>query len=90
MDSQIAYYQKELENFTIRKDGRIERKIGGHPAESLVADYTAGGKPMAIYIADVLSDKFGIVFSVRLERDALDTYRQQLDPAIASLKLATE
>lgn len=88
MDSQIAYYQKELENFTIRKDGRTERKIGGHPAESLVADYTANGKPMAIYATDVLSDKFGIVLSVKTERDTLDAYRKQLDPAIESLKLA--
>jgi tetratricopeptide (TPR) repeat protein len=74
-------------NFKTRPDTWQERKVGGLPAISAVADYTDGKRNMAEYWTCVLGKTVGWKFIASMPRDQFDGYRKQFDAVIDSLKV---
>jgi tetratricopeptide (TPR) repeat protein len=87
IDADIEEMKTTLKDLKMRADGVRERTIAGHPAFSVVADYTDGEKKMVMYAADVLGDKLDIEVAAMVAADKFEFFQKEFDKVIDSLQL---
>ena len=87
-DSKAAQRTGEgIPDYTIRADSRQQRTIGGLPALSCVADFTAGGQPTSEYLVWIRGEKITALFFGRASPSEFDSFREGFDRVIETAKI---
>jgi hypothetical protein len=85
-ESRLGTAAEENKDFKVRPDSWQERKVGGLPAISCIADFTVHEKQRTQYRVFVLGESTATSFSAHTEPDRLDDFRKSFDPIIDSYK----
>jgi hypothetical protein len=76
-----------MPDYKIRAGTLQQRTIGGLPALSCIADFTAGGLPMAEYLVWIRGEKATALFFGRAAIAEFDTFRERFDGVIETAKI---
>jgi hypothetical protein len=76
-----------MTDYTIRANSCHQRTVGGLPALSCVADFTAGDLVMAEYLVWISGEKAMALFFGRTAAGEFDAFRERFDRVIETAKI---
>ena len=82
----VAEHSQEAK-LTVRPASWQERKVGGHPAVSFLADRPADKEQKVVYAICSFAGKQAVYFSVEIAAADFETYRPKFDAIVDSFKL---
>lgn len=83
-EEEVVDVGKTRKDFQVRADSWQERKVGGHPAASCVADFVHGERKRAEYFVFILGKTTATFFVSGTEPDRLDGFSKKLDKVVDS------
>jgi hypothetical protein len=89
-EGDVGVLKDYFKGYTVRADSWAEPEISGMPAASCIADYQEKGKEMVEYRTYLLGKSTVYWFVFRIEKDAFEAAKHELDSVVKSFKAEDE